>query len=151
LWPSSALSGFKSRIRLKIKGINLLSAMIRIDEREDGRFRGRALLIQRRRDRRTGTLLPPETSELSFRPSAEQMRELRAKIVAAKLWRIYPQHWVNDDICIDGEQLAFERLDAEGYRFSEANAQCTAPEEVIEVARAMIRMAGVRRAEKLLL
>jgi len=74
-------------------------------------------------------------------------------MVAARLWTIYPEHWVNSDgnsICIDGEQLVFERTDSNGYRFSEANAQCTAPSALLNVATEMIRMAQIPIAERLL-
>ena len=53
-------------------------------------------------------------------------------------------------ICIDGEEMAFERANADGYRLAAANAQCGAPSELLQVARKIIELAGAKRALRLL-
>jgi len=141
LWRPVDRVNHRSRVRLSISGISTLRVIIRIDEDLRGRFRGRALLIKRRGGRST------DVTERRFTPTIEQMAHLRAKITEAKLWTMYPEHWIGgeNDICVDGEQMVFERADGEGYRFSEANAQCTAPAPLLEVARMMIGISGVPR------
>jgi hypothetical protein len=147
LWTPAAQEGFKNRIRLSISGISTTRLIIRIDERNDGKIRGRAIRVQHLgRD--------SEVREIrTFRPSLDQMTKLHARVLAAKLWIIYPEHWVmeNDgDICVDGEQIVFERKNADGYRFSEANAQCTAPRALLEVAQLMMQIAGMPKSVGLL-
>ena len=144
LWRPTDLNGHKMRIRLSIAGISTLRIVVRIDEDLRGRFKGRALLVKTRGGQ------PADISEFPFAPTQEQMDELRAKIGAAKLWSLYPEHWINDDICVDGEQMVFEKVDQQGYHFSEANAQCTAPAALLEVGRLMIRIARVPEALPLL-
>lgn len=143
LWRPGGREGFKSRLRLSISGIALQRALIRIDEKANGQGVGRVAIV-----RRAGRGLDLiADSDRTFRVSAKDMAALHDAIASAKLWTIGPEeHWfVKDDICIDGEQLVFERTDAGGYRFSEANAQCTAPPAVLAVARKMIQLSGERR------
>ena len=47
-------------------------------------------------------------------------------------------------------QILLERRDDTGYGVSMANAQCTAPSEVITIAQKFIDMAGDKRANRLL-
>lgn len=151
LWQPGKLRGFKTRYRLAISGINLVRALIRIDERPDGTGEGRVALVRRASPGRSLDLIADV--DRTFHVAAKDMASLHARIATAKLWRTGPEeHWpLNDgDICIDGEQLAFERLDAGGYRFSEANAQCTAPPAVLAVAQTMIELSGAHRALGLL-
>src|SRR5207253_5029194 len=100
------------------------SASIRIDERESGRLSGHmAFVDHRNRD------VPNGRTESSFSVSRGQMDRLRAAIREARMFTLFPEFWRSangDDICVDGMELIFERLDAEGYRFSTANAQCNA-------------------------
>ncbi|MDB5677500.1 MAG: hypothetical protein JWM94_502 [Sphingomonas bacterium] len=150
LWQLGRLQGFKTRYRLAIAGINRLRALVRIDEKHDGSGIGRVALVRRSDPGRSLDLIAD--ADRTFRVSAKDMALLRTRIAAANLWSIGPEeHWyVKDDICLDGEQLAFERLDADGYRFSEANAQCTAPPVLLVVAQTMIELSGERRALGLL-
>ncbi|THD35577.1 MAG: hypothetical protein E7773_10710 [Sphingomonas sp.] len=148
LWRPGGQAGFKSRIRLSISGINLTRALIRIDETESGAGIGRVVVVRRARVWPRSTDLIANVDR-EFRVSAKDMALLHDRIAQAKLWTIGPEeHWVftnPNDICIDGEQMVFERRDASGYRFSEANAQCTAPPAVRDVARAIIELSGERR------
>lgn len=150
LWRPESLRRFKSRIRLSISGIAAVGVLIRIDERADGGAVGRVVLINRARG---GRDLMTDMDE-TFRVSATKMKVLRERIVQAKLWSVgSEEHWVftdEDAICVDGEKLVFERVDADGYRFSEANAQCTAPPALLEVARTMMLLSGAKRALPLL-
>lgn len=150
LWRPGDLRGFTSRLRLTIAGIAKLKVLIRIDEHRSGRATGRVVLAQRTRE---GLDLIADVDR-SFRVSAAQLAALRTRIAAAQLWKVAPQeHWASKDevdICLDGEQLVFERVDTLGYRFSEANAQCTAPPALLEVARAFIELSGERQALDLL-
>ena len=146
LWPYSARSGFTRRIRLSISGINRLKVSIRIDERAKGRRIGRLVL--------TGWYRGAQLDEVrSFRPSSKAMRELDDLIAKSDLWSISPEHYVlkdGDDICVDGEQLVFERTDARGYRIASANAQCNAPLKVLRIARQIIEISGASEALGLL-
>ncbi len=143
LWRPGGQDRFKSRIRLSISGIVRNKVLIRIDEKANGDGIGRIAVV-----RRAGRW--PRSNDLvadidrTFRVPASRMALLRERIAAAKLWTAGPEeHWiVKDDICLDGEQLVFERRDARGYRFSEANAQCTAPPAVLDVARTIIELSG---------
>ena len=140
IWRPEDLKGLRSRVRFSISGISTLRAIIRIDEDMQGRFKGRVLFVKR--TNRSGSSF--EISQWNFRPSVEQMHRFAAKADAAKLWQIYPEHWRGgeDDICVDGEQIVFEKASSQGYRFSEANAQCTAPRALIDAAREFIDISG---------
>jgi hypothetical protein len=148
LWRPGGREGFKSRIRLSISGIVFERALIRIDQKANGEGVGRVALVHHAQ-------VWPRSSDLiakvdrTFRVSAKDMALLQERIVAAKLWTAgTEEHWVftdGDDICLDGEQLVFERRDADGYRFSEANAQCTATPALLAVARTIMELSGERR------
>jgi hypothetical protein len=43
--------------------------------------------------------------------------------------------------------MTFKRTDASGYRFSEANAQCTTPSDMLAVARKLIDVVDPGDAE----
>jgi hypothetical protein len=80
------------------------------------------------------------------------MAELRGLFAPARLWSSQSQVYGMSDeyICIDGEEMAFERANADGYRVAAANAQCGAPSELLAVARKIIELAGAKRALRLL-
>ena len=142
-----SLDGFKTRFRLSISGIVIKRALIRIDEKANGEGVGRVAIVRpAARWPRSRDLVADV--DRTFRVSAEDMKALHDQIAATKLWNLVPQeHWVSNDpndICIDGEQLVFERLDAGGYRLSEGNAQCTIPPSVRDVARTIITLSGER-------
>lgn len=87
-----------------------------------------------------------------FRLRPIEVGRLMTAFEAARLWQIYPQFWdvPKDYICIDGEELIFERARIDGYRFAEANAQCEAPAKVVEAARLFIHLAREPSALRLL-
>lgn len=151
LWRADGQAGFNTRIRLSISGLAWQRVLIRIDEKANGEAIGRVALV------RPANVWPRSTdlialSDRVFRVSASDMTVLRERIAAAKLWSLGPEeHWGSgDEICIDGEQIVFERRDDTGYRFSEANAHCTAPPALLTVARMIIELSGERRALGLL-
>lgn len=148
LWLPDALAGNASRIRLSISGIVRVRLVIRVDERTDGKFVGHVILVTLGRSGRR-----QKTISRIFRISAADMAEFHQQTSSAKLWELYPEHWVSsdgNDICIDGEQLVFERVDERGYRFSEMNAQCAAPRGAINGARFLLDKAGMRKFHRLL-
>lgn len=141
----NALRDYRVRYRLSITGIVCTEYVIRIDEKENGV--GRGTMSKRSRCPGRG----PEYTVQSFRVSEQKMQEFRADIVKAKLWELFPEFWGSqDDICVDGEELYFERLNVYGYRISLANAQCTAPRELLEVAKQFLLLAHQPDAIRLL-
>jgi hypothetical protein len=141
LWPPEALRGYRTRIRLSISGILLLKGAIAIDELATGALRGRVVTVDR--DERGE---PVDRTVRTFRVTRAAFDSLQASIARTRLWHLYPEFWTlaEGEICLDGMDLVFERVDARGYRFSTANAQCTAPADIIEVAEQMIEMSGDR-------
>ena len=141
LWVPEARSGYRSRIRFTIAGILYTRMSIRIDESLDGSLLGH-IAIRRRRDR----IERDDVVRHRFRVSRDEFEALQRDIQQARLWTIYPQFWGMADpesICLDGMELVFERVDASGYRFATANAQCTASRAVKQVAETFVDIAGV--------
>lgn len=143
LWRPEARQSFRSRLRLMVVGIARRQGSIRIDERANGRLEGHLEIIE---------LSDPASVrsrvERRFRVTRAQMESLRAAIDNAGLFRIHPQFWSLTDpdaICMDGMVMAFERVDAQGYRFGTANAWCDAPESLRQVARLMVDISGGHR------
>ncbi|HYD39105.1 MAG TPA: hypothetical protein VEA60_15920 [Allosphingosinicella sp.] len=139
LWRAREARGYRSRIRLSIAGIVRAKASIRIDRRRTGALSGRLVLVDL--DSRAR---PERRIVRRFRVSAAQSEALDRLIGEAGLWTIHPQFYVHEDpemICLDGMELVFERVDARGYRFSTANAQCTAPGGMLRVAEKMMEIA----------
>jgi hypothetical protein len=144
LWIPEASRGYRERIRFTIAGILYTRMSIRIDESLDGSLRGH-IAIHRRRDR----IERDDVVRHRFRVSRDEFEALQRDIQQARLWTIYPQFWGMadfDSICFDGMELVFERVDATGYRFATANAQCTAPPAVKRVAETFVDIAGVPHA-----
>jgi len=139
LWPPQARRGYHSRFRLIITGILYTKASIRIDESGSGRFDGYLVFVDRR-DRS----VPYGRRETRFPVSRAQMARLRAAIEAAHMFTLYPEFWQSrnaNEICVDGMELIFERVDAVGYRFSTANAQCNASAAMRDVALILFEIA----------
>ena len=137
LWRPEARRGYRSRFRLTVTGILYTRASIRIDESGIGRFNGHMVFV----DPRDRAALLGRT-ETRFPVSRAQMGRLRAAIAAARMFTLYPEFWESrDDICLDGMQLTFERVDSNGYRFSTANAQCNAPAAMHRVALILFEIA----------
>ena len=145
LWKPKAAKGFRTRIRFSISGIVLAKASIRIDERENGKITGHlAMLDYERGSHGTGVV-----TETLFSVTRQQFEDLQRKIAQSALWSIYPEFYNGDpkDICIDGENIILERVDAKGYRFSTANAQCTAPGEILAIAENIVDLAKATRVK----
>lgn len=145
LWPPGAMRGYRTRMRLTISGILYTKIAIRIDQGATGRLSGHLALVDRHDHEN-----PDGRAERDFPVSRAQFAQLQRTVAAARLWRHHPEFWqFTDDsnICIDGMELIFERIDADGYRFANANAQCTAPPDLLRVAEMFVdisRERGVR-------
>lgn len=141
LWGPQAGRNYRTRVRFTIVGILYTRMSIRIDERRDGSLEGHIAILGRR-DR----LHREDPVRHGFSVTREEFEALQQEIRQARLWEIYPQFWVMSDpenLCIDGMELMFERVDASGYRFAHANAQCTAPDDLKQVAATIVAIAGV--------
>jgi hypothetical protein len=146
LWRPEARRGYRSRLRLTITGILYTRASIRIDERGVGLFEGHMIFVDPR-DRS----VPFGRTETRFSVSRAQMERLRAAIGEARMFTLYPEFWRSpngDDICVDGMELIFERIDADGYRFSTANAQCNAPAAMRRAALILFQIARAPELER---
>ena len=147
LFNSRAIKDHKSRYRLSISGISCVEYVIRIDESHAGRLNG--IVKHRNKCKRTGIV-----DEHAFFPSRIEFAKLEELIEAAGMFQHYPEFWVSSDeedtICLDGNQLLFERRILQDYRISMANAQCTAPVELHQVAQQFVAMSGENDAGSLL-
>jgi hypothetical protein len=142
LWTPGALGHFHRRIRLSIAGISSVRVVVRLDQRADGSALGRITQGAAR-----------NLAARRFHVPADRMAHLDELVRDAGLWTIYPEFYAlrdKDAICLDGEALAFERVDSDGYRFSQANAQCDAPKAVLIVAQELLGLAHAKQAAKLL-
>jgi hypothetical protein len=142
LWPAEARQHYRSRFRLTISGILYTKISIRIDEHSGGWLEGH-VAFRDPRDRE----VPDGLIERNFFVRRAQFEALGRAFQRANLWHLYPEFYsmTGDNICVDGMEMIFEHVDANGYRFSTANAQCTAPATMIEAAEQVIRIAGERR------
>jgi hypothetical protein len=134
LWPERARQGYRTRVRLTIKGILLAAVSIRIDQYANGRLDGHVAYVDR-----------GDRTEWRFPVAGRRFVALQAAFQRAGLWTIHPQFFEFADpnnICIDGMEMIFERADANGYRFANANAQCTASPAMLEAAATMIDISG---------
>ena len=147
LFKPGALDGYRSRFRLSISGISCREVVIRIDERDDGSIRGRKVTGNKCQGRRSDYVTR------NFTITAAQMLELRNAMADAALWTYFPEFWASknsDEICLDGNQLVFERANRDGYRISLANAQCTTTPKLRAVAEKFIEIAHADSARELL-
>ncbi len=147
LWHQKALGHFQARYRLTIQGVRCIAYTIRLDERTDGKVLGTVKSWN-------GCKQDAPYEQRGFHLKAEQMGELKAAFAKAELWEISPQFWQfrdpKDGICIDGEEMTFERRDGAGYRVAQANAQCEAPCILVLAAQKFITLAGEVPALRLL-
>ena len=136
LWTTSAAAGYRQRLRLVLVGPFRDRVAIRIDTDAAGRSRGYFVRQALARGRWRIT----ERRRLDL-PAAE-IDDLDRRIVGSKLWTIYPEFWhAPASICVDGVNVILERVTAAGYRFSEGNAPCTAPADMLRFAAQMIDLA----------
>ncbi len=145
-YAPTSTAKYHSRYRLTIAGVSCLTVSLRIDERPEGRFNGRVAY----RSQCGSRIDVPESRY--FRVQPKQIVALRGLIADAGMWKHFPEYWVTkeEDICLDGEQLVFERRDAAGYRISLANAQCTASAKLLAVAEEFLQIAAAEDTRKLL-
>lgn len=140
LWRPEARRGYRTRIRLTLAGVLIERVSMRIDERANGRLEGHLVFLNPRNRQ-----VPHGRTESSFRVTRAQFDALRQSFERARLWSIYPEFHPITEVCIDGTEIIFERTDAEGYRFSDANAQCAAPYAMRQAAETMIDISGAHR------
>jgi hypothetical protein len=145
LWKPKAAKGFRTRIWFSISGIVLARASIRIDERENGKITGHLAMLDYERGSRGAGVV----TETRFSVTRQQFEDLQRQIAQSALWSIYPEFYNGDpnDICVNGEEIILERVDAKGYRFSTANAQCTAPAEILAIAAMIADLAKATRVK----
>lgn len=85
------------------------------------------------------------TDRHQFTVSAAQLSHLDQITAQSGLWQTYPEHWVprdSDAICVDGVEVILERINPDGYRFSEANIQCAVSRGFLAVAEELVAIAG---------
>lgn len=146
IWPASAAEGYKRRLRLFILPPSPQRIAIRIDTDSRGETIGHAIRAMGLTSGRGWRVV----QKRSFSVTPEDLDALNDLIAQSKLWQIHPQHWVDTDtnsVCVDGVQIVMERVEERQYRFSEANAQCTAPDTMLKVASKMIDLAGLSDSE----
>jgi|GEM_PF-6962849 len=139
LWPDRSLKQFKARYRLTVMGIVCRSYLVRIDQKVAGD--GIATVKSWNRCKRD---TPYE--ERAVYLTTAKMAEFDAIAKRARLWETAQQFWRMDDdaICVDGEEMIFERRDISGYRVAQANAQCEAPGAVVLAARTIFELVHER-------
>ena len=141
LWTSVALQGFRSRWRVSIRGIARDRIIVRIDETSRGSISGTYIRYWKG-DHRTDL-----RERRSFRVTRKQLAELQALAKDRQILTAPRQGWtLTDDeaMCLDGEEVLIEAVDAQGYRAAGANAQCTAPAGLLDVAAKIIQLSGGR-------
>jgi hypothetical protein len=141
LWPAVAADGYQRRSRLSLFPPRAQQVAIRIDTNSSGETIGHVTLVKWQPKGRLHI-----TQDRTFPVSSADVVALNNLIAESKLWQIYPEYWVNTPsgtVCIDGVEMIMERVEQRQYRFSEANAQCTAPLALLRVAAKMIDLAGL--------
>ena len=141
------LGSNQARYRMTISGINCHEYVFRIDHRRRGPVEGTVKMRNK-----CGNASSRGYTEAHFRASEAELAQLVSTMADQRMFEIYPQYWSFADdeiICVDGNELVFERLDADGYRYSSANAQCGAPSGMLRAALQVIDMADVEDARAL--
>jgi hypothetical protein len=135
LWTTAAAAGYRQRLRLVLVPPLRDRIAIRIDTDTAGRSRG--FFVRQRLARSHWRIVERRRFDL---PAAE-IDDLDRRIAATKLWSIYPEFWhAPGEICVDGVYVILERVTAAGYRFSEGNAQCMAPADMLRIAARMLEL-----------
>jgi hypothetical protein len=138
LWVPDAGKGYRTRIRVSLMANTDTQIALRIDERPDGTIRGTAVTVER-----GGGMWQARDRDVSrFRVTRAQMDELEHLLADATLWQHHPEFWGAGEVCGDGLEMVFERVDANGYRFAEANAPCTATPALLRATRKWTEIAG---------
>jgi hypothetical protein len=139
LWTAEAGKGYRTRMRVSLMAHVDVMVALRIDARDDGRLEGTAIVVRRGR----GAGQVRDRRVVRYRISPVQMAELDRRATALDLWK-FPRGGFEGEACIDGLEMVFERVGADGYRYTHANAQCTAPAGLRAFTTAWLEIAGVR-------
>ena len=145
IWLPETAGSYQRRLRLFLFPPRPQRVAIRIDTYSSGETTGHLIHVS---DQPSGGWRVVHEQIFSVRPS--DLVALNELIVQSKLWQIYPEHWFDNDpnaACIDGVQVIMERVEDRQYRYSEANAQCTAPDAMLKVAAKMVDLAGLGATE----
>ena len=146
LHAENTKSRYKTRHRLSLSGVACREFVIRLDVIEN--MGGRGIIKSRDRCKARFSI-----DKKRFRVNSKDVEKLQALIADAGLFKFYPEVWEypnEDTICIDGTQIVIERRDEMGFGVSMANAQCTAPFEVVAIAQKFVELSGDKRAKRLL-
>jgi hypothetical protein len=144
MWETGAARPYRQRVRMLISGIRRTTVSVELDQRVDGRW--------------TGALEEHDGEDVvnawRFDVSPRAAEELSLLIREAGLWSVYPEFrrrpLPENEICLDGENVIFEKADDAGYRYSEGNAQCDLGERQIAVAAKMLELAHRKALQDLL-
>jgi hypothetical protein len=145
LWPAGASRGYSRRIRLILIPTLRRRLSIRLDTRLSGQSVGH--IVRQAYDQETHDWV--DTDDRAFSINQADLATLDGLIAGSKIWNLYPEFWQapKDSICIDGVEIVLERATPAGYRYSEANAQCTAPQSMLKIAGQMVAMAGLANSD----
>jgi hypothetical protein len=137
LWTENTDGGFVNRYRLSYFGILRYRVMVQIDEKPEGVALLRAnVTFDRKSVERIRTHL-----------SKKELAEFKGVASTSGLWTIHPEFWittVEDDICLDGMEAVLEWRGPKGYRYSQGNTSCAAPEGMNRLVERMIALARIR-------
>jgi hypothetical protein len=145
LWPAGAANGYQRRLRLLVTpSLSRQQIAIRIDTTASGKAYAYLTRLEPHPDGGGWEVVEQRRTAIP----ADELANLDALVAKSNLWKTYPEYWVfgkeANEICLDGVELIVERATADGYRFSEGNAQCTAPRSMLLLAAEMIRLAHSR-------
>ncbi|GGY92403.1 hypothetical protein [Novosphingobium colocasiae] len=140
LWVANGLGPYVSRWRMEISGIKRDKLIIRLDEHSSGKVSGTYIRIYK--SNRALRLREKRGFAIS-RPAFEALKSEAAQKGILNLPR---QGWeLSSDpetICMDGEDVLIERVDARGYYATGGNSWCSAPAYFLEFAARIIRLSG---------
>ena len=111
---------------------------IRIDTRASGESSGH--VVRQVWDRDDGWYV---AEDRWFAIQKSDATTLDDTIAESNVWHIYPEFWQipQGGVCVDGVEITIEKTDPAGYRYSEANAQCSASASMLKLAGQIVRMA----------
>lgn len=142
-WRDNDSAEYQTRIRVLFQSIRIHNgvATIRIDHNASGKSRG--VVIKGDLAGAGGRI----NEWRSFSVSDADWRHLNELALSPRLFQHYPEFWESSnpgEICIDGVAVVLERLNADGYKLSEANVSCAAPTEFVALVQELIRLSRDR-------
>lgn len=145
LWHEKSGREFHSRYRLTMSGVNCTEFSFRIDVTSRGIIRGRSASRDKCSDNGKSTVT-------DFQVRRIEVKRLEKALKKAELWTHFPEFWgaKNGEICLDGNELIFEKFDSKGYGYSHANWPCNFTFELIEAAKLYIEIFNADDARLLL-